>query len=78
MNGAPGILLGMGVGDGGEVEREDVDGVGGGDEDDADPELPILVGALPVGQLLFVRLFWAGLGVGVVGVLSFGHSVVVL
>ena len=73
-----GILLGVGVGDGGEVEREHVDGDGGEDEDDADPELPVLVGALPVRHLLLVRLFWAGVVVTVVGVLSFGHGGVIL
>ena len=78
MNGAPGLLLGMGVGDGGEIERADVDGDGGEDEDDADPEFPVLMGALPVGHLLFVRLFWAGIVVAVVGVLSFGHGGVIL
>ena len=66
------------MGDRGEVEGEDVDGDGDEDEDDADPELPVLVGALPVGHLLLVRLFWAGVVVTVVGVLSFGHGVVIL
>ena len=73
-----GILLGVRVVDRGEVERKDVDRDGGEDEDDADPEFPVLMGALPVGHLLFVRLFWAGIVVAVVGVLSFGHDVFVL
>ena len=63
------------MGDGGQVEREDVDSDGSEDEDDADPESPVLMGALPVRQLLFVRLVRAGVVVVVVGVLSFGHGV---
>ena len=58
---------------GGQVQREDVDGDGGEDEDDAYPEFPIFVGALPVGDLLFVGLFRAGVVVVVVGVFTFGH-----
>lgn len=69
--------LGVGVGDGGEVEGEDVDGDGGGDEDDADPELPVLVGSLPVGRVLFVGLFGACVVMAVVGVLSFGHGLII-
>ena len=61
-----------------EVQREDVDGDGGEDEDDAYPELPVFVGALPVRELLFVRSDRAGFGVVVVGVLSFWHRVAFL
>ena len=63
---------------GGQVQREDVDGDGGEDEDDAYPELPVFVGALPVGELLFVGFDGAGYRVVVVGVLSFWHRVAFL
>lgn len=66
--------LGVGVGYGGEVEGEHVDRDGGEDKDDAYPELPVFVGALPVRELLFVGLDRAGLSVVVVGVFAFGHG----
>ena len=71
------ILLGVRVGDGRQVEREHVDDNSGGDEEDADPELPVLVGALPVGNSLLVRGLGAGVYVAVVAVVLVAHTLIV-
>jgi hypothetical protein len=62
--------------DGRKIQRHHIDDDGGGDEDHADPELPVLVRALPVRLLLLVGMVRAGVVVVMVGMFSFGHGLI--